>query len=437
MSHCVFRRRILALSRGSRFVSAFVLLAACANAGCERTPAAKGGKTAKVVVTTPIWDEVMDYQDFTGRLEPVKNIEIRARVSGYVIKAIQARDSESGVQTVKHADGRIIKEGDIVQVGDPLFEIDPRPYQADFNKAKADLKVAIAERTLEEKNSERARTLFKSRPPGISQQEYDVALAAYDKAVALVGAMEAARDRAQLYLDYTKVTAPVTGKISRRFADPGNLIVADNTVLTTIVSEDPMYAYFDVDERTYLELLALTAPGKKSWFEGLTFPVMLRLANENDFEKNKVGKVDFVDNRVVATSGTVRMRGVFANSHGMYKAGLFVRIRLPIGRAYKAILIPDEAILSDQERKYVWIVNSKNIVEYRSVQLGQSIKELRVIKPPTPGQEGKEGLNDGDRVIIAGMQRVRNGVQVTVDEHAPPAPPKMPLVHLLNGHLPK
>ena len=131
------------------------------------------------------------------------------------------------------------------------------------------------------------------------------------------------------------------------------------------------------------------------------------------------------------------MRGVFANSNGLFKAGLFVRIRLPIGTAYKAMLIPDEAILSDQERKYVWVVNSKNVVEYRSVQLGQSIKELRVIKPPTPGHEGKEGLSAGDRVIIAGMQRVRNGVQVSVEEHAPPPPPKMPLVNLLNGHLQK
>ena len=136
------------------------------------------------------------------------------------------------------------------------FEIDPRPYQADLNKAKADLKVAIAERSLEEKNSERSRKLFKATPPGVSQEEYDKGMAAYDKAVALVGAMEAARERAQLYLDYTKVTAPTTGLLSRRFADPGSLIVADNTVLTTVVSEDPMYAYFDVDERTYLELLA-------------------------------------------------------------------------------------------------------------------------------------------------------------------------------------
>src|SRR5205807_3476751 len=137
---------------------------------------------------------------------------------------------------------------------------------------------------------------------------YDTAVAAREKSAAQVGASEAARDRAKLYLDYTRITAPVTGRVSRRFVDPGNLVNADNTVLTTIVSEDPMYAYFDVDERTYLELLASVAPGQKSWYEGLRLPVMMRLANENEFVK--LGEVDFVDNKVLATTGTVRMRGV-------------------------------------------------------------------------------------------------------------------------------
>src|SRR5947207_791485 len=186
--------------------------------------------------------------------------------------------------------------------------------------------------------------------------------------------MEAAKERTQLYLDYTKVIAPVTGRISRRFVDPGNLITADTTVLTTIVTEDPMYAYFDVDERTYLDLLASVSPGQGAW--GLDLPVMMRLANETEFDR--VGTVDFVDNRVIANTGTVRMRGQFKNPSGFLKAGLFTRVRLPLGSPYKAIVIPDEAILSDQERKYVWVVNGKNEVEYRSVKLGQSIRDLRV-----------------------------------------------------------
>jgi len=160
-------------------------------------------------------------------------------------------------------------------------------------------------------------------------------------------------------------------------------------------------------------------------------PVLMRLANEINFKKEKVGYVDFIDNRVIATTGTVRMRGVIRNPNGQLKAGLFVRVRLPIGAAYEAILIPDEAIQNDQERKYVFVVNAKNEVEYRSVKLGQAVGDLRVIRPAEKGKEGKEGLTKEDRVIVLGMQRVRNGTAVELDEKAPPARPGMPLVRLL------
>lgn len=379
-------------------------------AGCDNTPPAQAAKKVKVVVTEPISDTVMEYQDFTGRLEAVKTVEIRARVSGYVTEIP-------------------FNEGDEVEAGKLLFQIDPRPYQADLNLAEANYKVAVADRKLMESNATRDKQLFAAN--GISRADYDASMAALEKSGATVGAMEAARERAKLYLDYTRVTAPLAGRISRRFVDPGNLVNADNTMLTTIVTEKPMYAYFDVDERTYLELLATIAPGQKSWIDGLKLPVLMRLANEPDFRKDRVGVVDFVDNRVIATTGTVRMRGVFDNPKGMLKAGLFVRIRLPIGSPYESILIPDEAIQSDQERKYVWIVNNSNEVEYRSVKLGQSIQELRAIKAPDPGKEGKEGLSRGERVIVSGMQRVRKGIQVDATMQPAPAPPGSPLVRLL------
>jgi RND family efflux transporter MFP subunit len=386
------------------------LLALLLAAGCEPNAAPQGTKKAKVVVTTPITDLIMDYQDFTGRLDAVKTVDIRARVSGYVTKIP-------------------FKEGDLVKEGDLLFQIDERPYQADLNQAEANLKVAVADRKLMEKNAKRAGAMFAKNAN--SQEDFDTAQAAWEKSVASVGASQAAKERSKLYLDYTHVIAPVSGRISRRLVDPGNLINADNTVLTTIVTEDPMYAYFDVDERTYLNLLETVAPGQRSWIEGLKLPVLMRLANEGDFSKDRVGVVDFVDNRVTATTGTVRMRGVFGNPRGTLKAGLFVRIRLPIGSAYKSILIPDEAIQSDQERKYVWIVNAKNEVEYRSVKLGQALGELRAIKAPEAGKEGKEGLSEGERVIVSGMQRVRKGVAVDAEVQPPPAPPGSPLVRLL------
>ena len=398
-------------------------------AGCEPSKPVKSAKNPRVIVTKPITDKVMDYQDFTGRLEAVDAIEIRARVSGYVIEAIEARDKKPSASSVREIK---VKEGDFVKEGELLFKIEEKPYKVEFDQAEANLNLAKAEKNLQTKKAERARRLKAIQ--AMSPEDYETAIAEYEKSVAQVGAVEAMKAKAQLYMDYTRVTAPVTGRISRRFVDPGNLITADNTVLTTIVTEDRMYAYFDVDERTYLELLEAIAPGQKSWYEGLNLPVLMRLAHEDDFKR--VGEVDFVDNRVVANTGTVRMRGVFKNPTGILKAGLFVRIRLPISETYNAILVPDEAIQSDQERKYVWVVNAKNDAEYRLVQLGQSIKGgtadepvlMRVLKKD---QKGKEVLSPYERVIINGMQRVRNGFPVDAEEKPPPPPPGMPLVRLL------
>jgi RND family efflux transporter MFP subunit len=375
--------------------------------GCEKAAAPKAPGNPRVIVTNPITDSVIDYQDFTGRLDAFKTVEIKARVTGYITDAP-------------------FKEGDPVEKGSVLFQIDKRPYEADLNQAKANLNVAIADRNFQEKNAERYGKLVPIN--SVSREEYETVIAAAEKAVANVAAMQAALARAKLYLDYTDVVAPLSGRISRRFVDPGNLVTADSTALTTIVAENPMYAYFDVDERTYLDLLTQTMPGKSSGKEGLHLPVLMRLANEEEFET--VGYVDFVDNRVVATTGTVRMRGVFENAKGQLKAGLFVRIRLPVSAAFKAVLIPDEAIQSDQERKYVWVVNAKNEIEYRPVELGQSLQKLRVIKPPA---KDKEGLSADDRVVISGMQRARNGLQVDAELQAPPTPPEVPLVRVLNA----
>jgi len=388
--------------------SATGLLAALVVGGCEKAAPPKAASNPRVIVTTPITDAVIDYQDFTGRLDAFKTVEIKARVTGYITDAP-------------------FKEGDPVKQGSLLFQIDKRPYEADLNQAKANLNVAIADRNFQEKNVERYGKVLNS----VSREEYETAVAASEKAAANVAAMQAALARAKLYLDYTGVTAPLSGRISRRNVDPGNLITADTTALTTIVAEDPMYAYFDVDERTYLDLLGQTMPGKSAGKEGLRLPVLMRLANEDEF--TTLGFVDFVDNRVVATTGTVRMRGVFENPKEQLKAGLFVRIRLPMSASYNALLIPDEAIQSDQERKYVWVVNAKNEIEYRPVELGQSLQKLRVIKPPAKGKEGMEGLSEGDRVVISGMQRARNGLQVDVEVQAPPALPDVPLVRVLNA----
>ncbi len=385
------------------------MFAAVFAAGCHRAAKPRETKAPEVIVTTPCAGEVTDYQDFTGRLDALKTVDVRPRVSGYVDEAP-------------------FKEGDFVHEGDLLFQIDPRTYQADFNQAEANLKQAEAELRLQIKNLERGRKLVANG--SIGKEEYDQIVANHEKAIATVGSMKATRDRTKLYLGFTRVTAPLSGRISRRQVDPGNLVNADQTILTTIVTEDPLYAYFDVDERTYLELATATSSASSSWFSKLAFPVLMRLANEEEF--THVGHVNFLDNRVNANTGTVRMRGMFDNPRGHLKSGLFVRIRLPIGIPYKTLLVPDEALLSDQGRKYVYVVqtekddqgNEVERVKYRSVKLGQAINGLRAIK---------EGLKEGERVIVTGMQRVRPEAVVQVKTREPPQAPRSSLTDLLTG----
>jgi multidrug efflux system membrane fusion protein len=379
----------------------FALFITTLVAGCQHAPPDRPKKTVEVVVTTPVPDEVADYQDFTGRLDGLKTVDVRARVSGFIMEAP-------------------FTEGDMVHEGDLLFQIDRRPYQAALNQAEANVNLAVADRNLQMKNSQRARKMIQSN--SIAREEYDTTAATEEKARATVGAMEAARDLAQLNLDYTRVTAPLSGRISRRFVDPGNLINADTTTLTTIVSDSQLYAYFDVDERTYLDLLG-AAKGQQAWLTGLQFPVLMSLANEgNKFEH--VGKINFIDNRVNATSGTIRMRGVFENADGVLKSGLFVRIRLPIGKPYRTLVLAAEALQSDQGRPYVYVVNANNEVEYRGVTVGQELHGLRVIK---------NGLAEGERIIVRGMQRVRPGSPVEAKMQPPPRAPESPLVRLLNN----
>jgi multidrug efflux system membrane fusion protein len=381
--------------------------------GCGQAPPPQAKKATEIIATTPITAQVVDYQDFTGRMDAIKTVDIRPRVSGYIMDAP-------------------FKEGDLVHEGDLLFQIDDRLYKADFNQAEANLKQAEAERKLQQKNVERGRHLFTSH--SIGKEELDQILAAYEKAGATVGAMEAARDRARINLEYTRVTAPLAGRISRRNVDPGNLVNADSSLLTTVVTIKPVYAYFDVDERSYLELVK-ESQQSTTWFSEMKFPVLMKLANEEEF--TWTGNVNFLDNRVNANTGTIRMRAVFQETKGFLKSGLFARIRLPLGGPKQELLIPDEAILSDQGRKYVYVVTKDNKVEYRSVMLGQAIHNLRVVKHYEEKLNDKgeaasrEGLKPGERVVVSGMQRVRPNQEVRVKMQDPPKAPDSPLVKLL------
>jgi RND family efflux transporter MFP subunit len=363
------------------------LLAACVVLlGCtQRQPQAVSIKPPEVLVGTPVMRTVTDFENFTGRLEAKKMVLVRARVSGYLDKVC-------------------FKEGAEVRKDEVLFVIDPRPYQAAFDRAQANVDQARARLSRLDLDLNRAKKLL----PGnsISQEEFDKTFDDQAEAQAALKLAEADFALADLNLKFTQVRSPVDGKISRQMIDPGNMVKADETALTTVVSLDPIYAYFDVDERTHLRVVRLIRQGKvrsaqeQETSEG-SQKVLLGLSDEEGFPHE--GTVDFVDNQLDAMTGTLRLRAVFENSKRLFAPGLFARIQVPIGDAHRAILISERALGSDQGEKFLYVVNEKNEVAYRHVQVGALNQGLRVIE---------SGLAAGEKVVLSGLQRIKAGVTV-------------------------
>jgi RND family efflux transporter MFP subunit len=354
-------------------------LAAWGCGGPSQKPSAS--TTPDVEVALPITKQIVDHEDFTGRTDAMKSIDLRAQVTGYLDKVM-------------------FREGFDVKEGQTLFLIDPRTYQAEYDRAVANLAQAKAHLARLEADFQRAQTLIQRA--AIAKADYDLALGDRNEAAAMVGVNEAAVQNAKLNLDFTKVTSPISGRVSRQNIDPGNLVMANQTVLTTIVSLDPIYAYFDVDERATLRFRRLLEAGKvKSAREGKA-PCLLGLADEDDKYPHE-GAINFVDNRLDPSTGTLRLRGVFDNHTGFLSPGMFVRIRVPIGQPHLAILATERAIGSDQGQKFLYVLNDKNEVVYREVQIGAFENGLRVID---------SGLALGERFIVNGLQRVKPGVTV-------------------------
>jgi RND family efflux transporter MFP subunit len=390
----------------------FLFLAAGALcAGCERGQAQlpPPPQTPEVKVSLPVTRQVTDYEDFPGRLDAVNAVEVRARVSGYL-------------------DQMHFTEGADVKKGDVLFEIDPRPYKAELARAEGNVVQSEGHLKRLESDYQRAQTLY---PKGaMGREDFDRITGDRTEAVGAVAVAKAARDMARLNLDFTKVQASQNGRISRRMIDPGNMVKADETPLTTIVSLNPIYAYFDLDERTTLRLQRLIRQHRIKWSTDAALPVLLGLADEDGFPRQ--GTINFADNRVDADTGTWRLRGLFTNSDHALNPGMFVRIRLPIGTPYQATLISEQAISSDQGRKYVYVVTDQmdptkkapvldvetkqpvQVAEKRDVKLGRLHDGLRVIT---------DGLKPGDMVVVVGLQRVRPGMPVVYRE-----PIAMPVV---------
>jgi RND family efflux transporter MFP subunit len=367
--------------------TALVFSAGMVLSGCARPPTENPATTAaSVTVSYPVEKPVTDFVEFTGRTAAVDSVEVRAHVWGYL-------------QKVNFKEGALVKKGDV------LFELDPRPYQALLNQAKAKVAQDQAQLTFDEAEYQRYLKLVGSG--AVSRSDMDKIQAARSVDLANIAADKAVVASRQLDLEYTKVTAPVGGRVSRYVVTVGNLIQSGDqnggTLLTTIVSVNPMYAYFDIDERTVLRMEQLVREGKARSLRDLEsgIPVCLGLANEQGYPHQ--GTIDFVDNQVNPKTGTLRVRGVFANQDEALAPGLFARVRVPLGHPHQAVLVADRAIDSDQGRKVLYIVDKKNQVAVRPVQIGAIHEGLRVIE---------EGLKPGERLVVEGLQQVRPGVTV-------------------------
>jgi RND family efflux transporter MFP subunit len=339
-----------------------------------------------VSVSQPIVGNVIDYDTFEGRIAAVETVEVRARAKGHLNK-------------INFQDGQLVKKGDL------LFEIDPRPYQASLDGAEA--LVAAAEADLKFAKSEYERIRGLAAKNAASREELEVWIS--KQAVANASKLKALAEveKARLDLGFTKVTAEQAGKISRNYVSVGNLINAagGETLLTTIVSVDPIYVYFDVDERAMLRYRrqgGARKPGESEPpLKDLKIPVEVALEGETGFPHK--GVIDFADNRVNRSTGTIEIRGVLSNASGIFDDGLRARVRVPVSDPYKALRVSERAIGTDQGRKFVYLVNNQNVVERRDVVLDRVIDGLQVVR---------EGLKPDDWVIVNGIQRVRDGMKV-------------------------
>ena len=334
-----------------------------------------------VTIAKPVRKEIVEWDVFTGRTDAVESVNITPRVSGYI-------------------DNITFKAGDMVNKGDLLFVIDPRPYQATLDQASAQVRQAEANQQLQEANFARQDKL---RQTGvIAKEDFDTALSKKNQAVAEVLADQAAVEAARLNLAFTQVTSPIIGRIGREQVTVGNLVQADSTLLTNIVSVDPIYAYFNVDERSILKYQQQVREGKLADARHAEVPLYLQVENEKGFPHE--GVIDFLNNQFNVSTGTLQVRGLFPNATGFLLPGAFVRIRVAGSPRYEALLITDRAVGTDQGTKFVLVVDSENVVSVRPVELGPEVDGLRVVR---------SGLKGDEQVIINGLVNARPGSKVS------------------------
>ena len=369
--------------RHSYLLAAAASVAALLASGCARNVAAQqqAMPPPQVTVAGALSRKVTEFEEFTGRFEAVERVEVRPRVSGYI-------------SSVNFRDGEEVRKGDV------LFVIDPRPYVAERDKARAQLAQARSQLALAKSERDRATKLLGQH--AISQEEFDTRTAGNEQAQASVEAAQAALDAAALNLEFTRVTAPIAGRISRALVTSGNYVADGSTLLTTLVSLDPIYVTFDGDEQAYLRYSKLAhATDHGAAREAARNPVVVGLANESGYPHQ--GALVFLDNALDPATGTIHSRALLDNHERLFTPGLFARIRLLDSTQHDAVLVNDSAIGTDQTVRYVLVVGADNKVVYRPVQLGPVIDGLRVVQ---------SGLTAGETVVVNGLQRVRPGAQV-------------------------
>ncbi|WP_375456895.1 efflux RND transporter periplasmic adaptor subunit [uncultured Methylobacterium sp.] len=368
-----------------RLASLLVIAAVGAPPAIAQAP---GGPPPKVTVAKPVVREIVEKDQFTGRFDPIEFVEVRARVTGYIEK-------------INFQDGATVRKGDV------LFVIDRRPYKAALEQAQAALTSSKARLSFSQTDLERAQTL--SKGGNISEQVTDQRRQASQTAQADVDSAEAALRNAQLNYDFSEVRSPIAGRISRRLVTEGNIVITDQTMLTTIVSLDPIYFGFTVDEKSFLKYQSSLGIGMGETQRGKGVPILIALSSEA--RPTRKGTLDFVDNRVDNATGTVLLRATVDNTDGFIKPGLFGTVSMPATKPAQGILVPDEAVAANQDKRVVYVVAEDGTVSAKDVKLGPKVDGYRVIR---------EGLKGDETVVVNGTSRVRPGAKVTPESSTLP-----------------
>ena len=360
---------------------ASLIVIAAALAAPQARAQAPGGPPPKVTVAKPVVREIVEQDQYTGRFDPIEFVEVRARVTGYLEK-------------INFMDGATVKKGDV------LFVIDRRPYKAALEQAQASLTSAKARLSFSQTDLERAQTL--SKGGNISEQVTDQRRQASQTAQADVDSAEAALRNAQLNFDFSEVKSPINGRISQRLVTEGNIVITDQTMLTTIVSLDPIYFSFTVDEKSFLKYQGSLGIGMGQTQRGQGVPILIALSGEA--KPTRKGTLDFVDNRVDNATGTILLRATVENPDGFIKPGLFGIVSMPATKPFQGVLIPDEAVAANQDKRIVYLVGEDGTVSSRDVKLGPKVDGYRVIR---------DGLKGDETIVVNGTSRVRPGAKVT------------------------